>query len=39
MRRMFQFGRPRTPIEWIGHILLAIIALLLVAWMVRIYVL
>jgi hypothetical protein len=36
---MFQFGRPRTPLQWIGHIVLGIIALLLVVWMFRVYVL
>lgn len=32
---MFQFGRPRTPLQWIGHIILGIVALLLVSWMLR----
>ena len=36
---MFQFGRPRTPLQWITHIILGIVALLLVIWMFRVYVL
>jgi hypothetical protein len=36
---MFYFGRPRTPLQWMGHIALGIIALLLVVWMLRVYVL
>lgn len=36
---MFHFGRPRTPLQWIAHIILGVIALLLVAWMLRVYVL
>jgi hypothetical protein len=36
---MFHFGRPRTPLQWIGHIVLEIVALLLVMWMLRVFVL
>lgn len=36
---MFRIGRPETPGQWIAHILLAIVALFLVAWMLRVYVL
>jgi hypothetical protein len=36
---MFQFGCPRTPLQWITHIVLGIVALLLVIWMLRVYVL
>jgi hypothetical protein len=36
---MFEFGRPRTPLQWIGHGILAIVAILLVLWMLRVYVL
>jgi hypothetical protein len=36
---MFQFGRPRTPLQWMGHIILGIVALLLVFWMLRVYIL
>jgi hypothetical protein len=36
---MVQFGRTRTPLQWIGHIILGIVALLLVIWMLRVYVL
>jgi hypothetical protein len=36
---MFRFGRPRTPGQWIGHFLAAIVALFLVWWMLRLFVL
>jgi hypothetical protein len=36
---MFNFGRPATPAQWTGHIVLAIVALFLVYLMVRIFVL
>jgi len=36
---MFNFGRPATPVQWISHIVLAIVALFLVYLMVRIFVL
>ena len=36
---MFHFGRPRTLLQWIGHVLLGIVALLLVMWMLRVFVL
>jgi len=36
---MFRFGRPQTPGQWIGHAILAVIALLLVWWMLRVFVL
>jgi hypothetical protein len=36
---MFNFGRPRTPLQWIGHIVLGIVALMLVMWMLRVFVL
>jgi hypothetical protein len=35
---MFYFGRPRTPAQWIGHIILGIVAILLVIWMIRVFV-
>ena len=35
---VFHFGKPRTPGQWIGHILAAIVALLLVWWMLRVFV-
>jgi hypothetical protein len=37
--RMFRFGRPSTPAGWIGHAVLALIALGLVWWMLRVFVL
>jgi hypothetical protein len=37
--RVFSFGRPKTPGQWIGHIVGAIIALFLVWWMLRVFVL
>jgi hypothetical protein len=36
---MFHFVRPRTPLQWISHIVLGIVALLLVLWMLRVFVL
>jgi hypothetical protein len=36
---MFRFGRPSTPAGWIGHAILAVIALALVWWMLRVFVL
>lgn len=36
---MFNLGKPETPMQWIAHIVLGIIALLLVGWMLRVYVL
>jgi hypothetical protein len=37
--RVFNFGRPATPLQWIVHIALAIVALLMVWLMLRIFVL
>jgi hypothetical protein len=36
---MFHFGRPQTPAQWIGHIVLGVVALLLVMWMLRVFIL
>jgi len=36
---MFQLGKPQTAGQWIAHIILGIIALALIGWMVRVYVL
>jgi len=36
---MFNFGKPKTAGEWIVHIAGAIVAILLVWWMLRMYVL
>lgn len=36
---MFKLGKPETAGQWIGHIVLGIIALALIWWMVRVYVL
>ena len=36
---MFQLGKPKTAGQWIAHVLLGIIALALVWWMLRVYVL
>ncbi len=36
---MFRLGKPETPGQWIAHILLAIVALFLVWWMFRVFVL
>ena len=35
---MFRIGRPNTPGQWIGHLLLAIVALFLVWWLLQVYV-
>ena len=37
--RMFNFGKPKTPGDWIIHIAGAIVALYLIWWMLRVYVL
>jgi hypothetical protein len=37
--RVFNFGKPKTPGQWIGHVLAAIVALFLLFWLVRVYVL
>jgi hypothetical protein len=36
---MFNFGKPKTAGDWIVHIAGAIVALFLVWWMLRLYVL
>jgi hypothetical protein len=36
---MFRFGRPQSPGQWLAHVLLAIVALFLVWWMFRAFVL
>jgi hypothetical protein len=36
---MFNFGKPKTAGDWIVHIAGAIVAILLVWWMLRMYVL
>ena len=36
---MFKLGKPETPTQRIGHIVLAIVALFLVWWMLHVYVL
>jgi len=38
-RRMFNFGKPKTAGDWIVHITGAIVAIFLVCWMLRMYVL
>ena len=35
---MFNFGRPATPGQWIGHILLGIVALFLIWWLIRVFI-
>jgi hypothetical protein len=37
--RMFNFGRPKTAADWVVHIAGAIVAIFLVWWMLRMYVL
>jgi hypothetical protein len=36
---VFNFGNPKTPGQWIGHIVGALIALFLIWWMLRLFVL
>jgi hypothetical protein len=36
---MFNFGKPKTAGDWVVHIAGAIVAILLVWWMLRMYVL
>jgi len=36
---MFKLGKPETAGQWMVHVVLGIIALALVAWMVRVFVL
>lgn len=36
---VFNFGRPKTPGQWIAHIVGAIVALFLIGWMLWAYVL
>jgi hypothetical protein len=36
---MFNFGKPKTPSDWIVHVAGAIVAIFLVWWMLRVYVL
>jgi hypothetical protein len=35
---VFNFGKPKTAGQWIAHAVLAIVALFLVWWMLRLYV-
>ena len=37
--RMFNFGKPKTAGDWIVHIAGAIVAIFLIWWMLRVYVL
>jgi hypothetical protein len=34
---MFRFGNPQSPGEWIGHVVVAVIALFLIWWMLRVF--
>ena len=36
---VFNFGKPKTGSQWMAHVVLAIVALFLVWWMLRLYVL
>jgi hypothetical protein len=36
---VFNFGNPKTPGQWIGHIIGAIVAIFLIWWMLRLFVL
>jgi hypothetical protein len=35
---MFNLGKPATPMQWIGHFLLAFVALFLAWWMIRVFI-
>jgi hypothetical protein len=35
---MFNFGKPKTAGDWIGHIVLALVALFLVWWLLRLFI-
>ncbi len=35
---MFRFGKPKTPGEWMVHVVGAMIALFLIWWMFRLYI-
>jgi hypothetical protein len=35
---MFNFGKPKTAGDWIGHIVLALVALVLVWWLLRLFI-
>ncbi len=35
---VFRFKRPRTAGQWLGHVLAAIVALFLVWWMLRLFI-
>jgi hypothetical protein len=37
--RVFNFGKPKTAGDWIAHALLVAVAMFLVWWMLRVYVL
>ena len=39
IRRMFNFGKPKTTGDWIVHVAGAIVAIFLIWWMLRMYVL
>ena len=36
---MFKLGRPETAGQWLMHVILGVVALALVAWMIRAFVL
>jgi hypothetical protein len=36
---VFNFGKPKTAGQWIAHVVLALIALFLVWWMLRLFIL
>jgi hypothetical protein len=36
---MFDFGKPKTAGQWMAHVVLGIVALFLVWWLLRLYVL
>src|SRR5579862_8193422 len=36
---VFNFGKPKTPSDWIAHIVLVLVALFLVWWMLHLFIL
>jgi hypothetical protein len=36
---MFKLGRPETAGQWIVHVVLGIVALLMIGWMIRAFIL
>jgi hypothetical protein len=35
---MFHFGNPKTPGQWLGHVVGVLVALFLIWWMLRLFI-